>query len=318
MNLDYVYMLIFISAFGFLYRRFLDKYDNEELHNYDKIKKYLLNESSIAKSKKPILWIHVPYELNSRSWESFYSRSNTNLNLPFVNLTIQSIINKCSDSFKICLIDDKSFNNLIPGWNVDLNRIGSPIKEKIRYLAGLKLLFNYGGIYVPKSFLCFKDLIDTHDNNLSNHDAYIFENINKIHTNNQLNFSPDPNFIGCKRNSNTIETLIHDVEIIISKDQTDESYFLGELNKYCNKYVSNNSMKLVDGKKIGVKDKNNEPILIDTLFSERFNGFCNQMIGLNIDEAELLKRTHYNWFCKLSQDEIMKCNNTLGNLFRTM
>ena len=37
MNLDYVYMLIFISAFGFLYRRFLDKYDNEELQNYEKI-----------------------------------------------------------------------------------------------------------------------------------------------------------------------------------------------------------------------------------------------------------------------------------------
>ena len=102
MNLDYIYMLIFIMVIAFFYRRFLDKYDNEELQNYEKIKKYLLNDSSIAKSKKPILWIHIPYELNSRSWESFYSRTSTNLNLPFINLCIQSIIDKCGKSFKIC------------------------------------------------------------------------------------------------------------------------------------------------------------------------------------------------------------------------
>ena len=39
MNLDYVSMLIIIMVLGFLYRRFMDKYDNEELQNYEKIKK---------------------------------------------------------------------------------------------------------------------------------------------------------------------------------------------------------------------------------------------------------------------------------------
>lgn len=316
MNLDYIYMLIIIMVLGFLYRRFLDKYDNEEIENYEKIKKYLLNDSSIAKSKKPVLWIHIPYELNSRSWESFYSRTNTNVNLPFINLTIQSIIDKCGQSFKICLIDDKSFNNLIPGWNVELNRVGSPIKEKIRYLAALKLIHNFGGIFVPKSFLCFNDLINIHENNLLNHDSYVFENINKIHTNNQLQFFPDSKFIGCKKNSNTIEALIKDIEILISNDQTDESYFLGELNKYCYKYITTNHMKLVDGKNIGVKDKNNKPVLIETLFSQRYNNFCKNMIGLHIDETELLKRTNFNWFCKLSKDEVKNCDNTLGNLFK--
>lgn len=318
MNLDYIYMLIIIMVLGFLYRRFLEKYDNEELNNYEKIKKYLLNDSSIAKTKKPILWIHIPYELNSRSWDSFYSRSNDNLNLPFVNLTIQSIINKCGNSFKICLIDDKSFNNLIPGWNVDLNRVGSPIKEKIRYLAALKLLFNYGGLYLPKSFLCLKNLLELHNNNLKEYDSYIFENINKIHTNNQLPFFPDPNFIGAKKNSETIESYIRDIEILISKDQSDESYFLGEMNKYCYKYINSGLMKLVDGKYIGIKDKNNDPILLETLFSKRFNNFCGKMIGLNIPETDLLKRTNYNWFCKLDKYEVINCDNILGNLFRTI
>ena len=316
MNLDYIYMLIFIMVIGFFYRRFLDKYDNEELQNYEKIKKYLLNDSSIAKSKKPILWIHIPYELNSRSWESFYSRTSTNLNLPFINLCIQSIIDKCGKSFKICLIDDKSFNNLIPGWNVDLNRVGSPIKEKIRYLAFLKLLHNYGGILVPKSFLCLENLIDTHNNSLINYDSYIFENISKIHTNNNLSFFPDPKFMGCSKNSETIEAYIRDVEVLISNDQTDESYFLGELNKYSFKYVNSNNMKLIDGKTIGIKDKDNNPILIETLFSKNYNNFCRKMIGVYIDDSELLKRTHYNWFCNLSKEDVISCDNTLGDLFR--
>ena len=36
MNLDYVSMLIIIMVLGFLYRRFMDKYDNEEdVHRYN-------------------------------------------------------------------------------------------------------------------------------------------------------------------------------------------------------------------------------------------------------------------------------------------
>ena len=75
-------------------------------------------------------------------------------------------------------------------------------------------------------------------------------------------------------------------------------------------------MKLVDGKNIGVKDKNNNQILLDTLFSKNYNNFCNLMFGIYIDDEELLKRTHYNWFCKLNKNGIANCDNTIGNLFR--
>ena len=48
----------------------------------------------LAQSKKPIVWIHIPYEINSRSWDSFYSRNSENLNQPYLYLTIESIINR--------------------------------------------------------------------------------------------------------------------------------------------------------------------------------------------------------------------------------
>ena len=35
-----------------------------------------------------------------------------------------------------------------------------------------------------------------------------------------------------------------------------------------------------------------------------------------INDSELLKRTHYNWFCNLSKEDVITCDNTLGDLFR--
>ena len=55
----------------------LDNTDNEE---HDLIKKYILNDSPLYGYKKPKLWIHSKYEINSRNWNSFQSRNNTDLN----------------------------------------------------------------------------------------------------------------------------------------------------------------------------------------------------------------------------------------------
>jgi hypothetical protein len=123
--------------------------------NYDAIKKYLLNESDLAKSKKPIMWIHVPYEYNSRSWSSFGSRSNCDLNQPYLYLTVKSIIKHCDNSFHICIIDDKTFGKIIPGWNINMSFLAEPILGYVRQMAIAKLIHSYGGMSVPISFLCF-------------------------------------------------------------------------------------------------------------------------------------------------------------------
>ena len=48
----------------------------------------------------------------------FHSRNTNNLNQPYLHLTIQSIIDHCSNDFHICLIDDDSFSKLIPEWDI--------------------------------------------------------------------------------------------------------------------------------------------------------------------------------------------------------
>jgi len=157
-----LFILLFILiVVGFLYRRFEDKRIKEEQGDtYEAIQKYLLDGVTLGKSKKPILWIHVPYEYNSRQWLSFGSRSSFDLNQPYLYLTVRSIIKHCDESFTICIIDDASFKRLIPGWNVNMTSISDPILSNMRMLGMMKLLHIYGGMFCPLSFVCLKDLND--------------------------------------------------------------------------------------------------------------------------------------------------------------
>ena len=69
---NYLMYFILLTAAGILYERYNNKFNHfDEVKQYELIKKYLLNESSLASSKKPILWIHSKHEVNARNWKVF-------------------------------------------------------------------------------------------------------------------------------------------------------------------------------------------------------------------------------------------------------
>ena len=127
------------------------------------IQDYLLNESPLYGYNRPKLWIHSKYEINARKWKDFYSRNTTDLNQQYLHLTIKSIINHCGDDFNICLIDDESFNKLLPLWDVHVSSMAEPVKSQYRELGMARLLQVYGGMVVPNSFLCIKNLKKLYD-----------------------------------------------------------------------------------------------------------------------------------------------------------
>ena len=61
--------------------------EDEEMRQYELVRKYLVTDSSLAKSKLPILWIYVDYSVNARDWPSFFSRNTIDLNQPYMLLT---------------------------------------------------------------------------------------------------------------------------------------------------------------------------------------------------------------------------------------
>ena len=135
-------------------------YNNDEKKtDYDLIRLYLLNHSPMYGHNKPKLWIHTKYDLNARKWLSFQSRNSHQLNQPYLFMTIQTIVNMCGNDFHICLIDDDTFAKLIPGWDHDMQIMQEPVRSHMRQQGLMTLLYYYGGMVVPDSFLCMRTLL---------------------------------------------------------------------------------------------------------------------------------------------------------------
>lgn len=306
---NYVLFFSVITAFGVLYNRWEYKYLEKENNNMNyNIKKYLLNRQVISDYdlfSKPFIWIHVDNELNSRNWESFNSRSSRELNKPYIVYTIKSIIKKCDKTFNICLVDDNSFEKLIDGWSIDLTKIDVTMRNKVRTLAMCKLLYLYGGINVPPSFLCNKNLKDLYYKNVNSHGIFSCEKLDTTAYNTQTRFLPDYNFIGCKRNNSHMLEFTKFLEISISNDYTSESYFVDSYNKYLSNMVNDGHLSLVDGKLIGIKDSSNEVVTVDKLFDTKYVEFVDDFYGIYIPDETITKRTNYNWFLKINLKDLL-------------
>jgi hypothetical protein len=296
-----------------LHNRYEEKEQREhKQEDYDSIQKYLLDEKSLAASKKPILWIHVPHEYNSRKWSSFGSRSSFELNQPYLHLCAKSIIDKCDSSFTICIVDDASFKKLIPGWSIDLSKIGAPIINNMRQLALMNLLSLYGGLICPLSFLCFKDLIGLYKRGTRNGKIFVCETTNKNNTNYQ--FYPSITFCGAPRSAaDTVRKTIDFIQRTSSNDYTADLEFHGKFDRWINKQIDNGLVDLIDGIEIGVKRVDETPIRLDDLMSNNYLNLYEDGYGILIPADELLKRTKYEWF---TVDKHVEHSNTiLGNYF---
>lgn len=314
MNLNLVYLILLFLVVGFFYSRYENKRVREQEGDYrDAIQNYLLDDVALMKSKKPILWLHVPYEYNSRHWLSFGSRSSFELNQPYLHLTVRTIIAKCDKSFTICIIDDKSFDKLIPGWSINMSFTSSPISEKVRQLACMKLLHRYGGMFCPISFVCFKDLMGMYEKGTSNNKMFVCENIDKNVTSQSYDFYPDLNFCGAPRENSTVASLIEFMQRTISKDFTQASIFLGEFNRWLKKKSTEGQVNIINGMDVGVKGANNKPIRIEDLMSNNYLDLYPQAYGIWIPANEILNRRQFEWFSRLSEKQVLHTDTIIGN-----
>ena len=151
-----VTLVLVASLFGRKYFDWIHR--SKEDDDYELVRKYLLNESTLHGDSRPKIWIHSEHEINARKWKNFMSRNTTDVNQPYLYLTIQSIIQHCGEDFHICLIDDDSFEKILPTWDVDLKSMPENIKTKYRNIALLQVLHKYGGVIMPDSLLCLKSL----------------------------------------------------------------------------------------------------------------------------------------------------------------
>jgi hypothetical protein len=312
-NYNYIYSLLILIGSNVLYSMYKKKNVKEEYReDYEIVKKYLLNDSSLAKSKKPIIWIHNTYDINARHWLSFGSRNTAELNQPYLYLTIKSIIDKCGEDFNVCLIDDTSFTNILPGWTIDLNQIGDPLRLKIRELALAKVLYYYGGLLLPSSFICMKSLNDIYDACSATERMCVGEFINRNVTSTDDIYAPSNKLMACNKGCPVMKSYMNYLEIITSKDFTEGSIFMGTISKWFNKEILAGNIMLLSSDKIGTKDANGKTVAIERLMENGYINFSDDIVGIYIPVDDLIKRFKYNWFARCSVQQVLDSDTIIG------
>ena len=287
----------------------------DEIRNQKYIQKYLLNEGTVL-SGKPMMWIHRENEINARHWPSFGSRNTTDLNQPYIHLCVKSLIRKCGDSFNICLIDDNSFKKLIPSWNISLEGLADPIKSHMRTLALSKLIYYYGGIIMPNSVCAVRDMLPMYNEGVLQYGCFVGELVNRTSTSVNTNFFPSGKIIGCKKNCGIIRDFIKYLETMSLDDYTEESDFLGESNRWLYQQCVTKKMRQIDGKYFGVKTIDGKPIYVDHLLSKGRIDYDDRVLYcIYIPSDEILKRTNYQWFARMSEPQVLMGGMILSKYF---
>lgn len=304
-----IFLLLVVA---YLYDRYKQK--ENELEYYENqaiVQKYLLNKD--FNGDKPFLWIPLIHELNSRQWITNNSRTSFNLNQPYLESTVQSIIKYCSKDFNICILDDDSYGKLLPNWSIVLTEVPEPIRNKMRKLVWLKILEEYGGLFVPPSFLCIETLKPIYDQCSP---LVSVEEINRGSSSEYTVFTPSFSFMGSKPNCKIVKDSIQRFEHLVSQEYTSESEFWNQWTRWCEEMKFKGYMTVIDGEYIGIK-KDNREITVEEMLSER-NGyelFKQTKYGILIPQNQILKRTAYEWFSRMSIDQITKSHLALAKYF---
>lgn len=275
---------------------------------------------------KPMLWIHVEREWNARSWRHFFERGSNDINQPYLYLTMKSIADHCGDHFNIAIIDDDSFSNLLPNWNVDMSRVGDPVKTHIRKLAIAQLLHKHGGLNVPPSTICTHSLAPMHTHGISkgrtmylgqfpNNDQYRFGNDpqnmeQKTHTG---RFKVDTAIMGCTPNSPSMLRLVKFLEMLQSADHSSEPEFLDKTNTFCNELVEHDLAHIVDGRMIGTRTKKNKVVTVHELMGSTYIDFdISSLHCIYVPHKEILAMPKYSWLAYMNVTDVLRSDTIIG------
>ena len=294
----FVYVFIVVLFSVLMYKYYKKKYDNNVMEfkkeNVD-IDIYFFSELYLKKSKNRKLWVHIPFEKNSREWESFGSRSSHKLNLAYMSLCIKSIIDWCGQSYDIIIYDDTNIPVLLPETKVDLMKLSGSLLDKYRELCKLQILHMYGGVMVPPSLFLRKNIKEIDNPKM----WFVCETYNDDNVS-YSNLTHSTELMGSNADNVELNKYIQIYANELKKDFVENYNF--DMN-----YFKQNNIPYIDGKLIGTKTRYNDKITIEDLMSNKKIILDKQHVGLYIPHEQLMKRRLYNWYCKLSEEEVLKC-----------
>jgi len=296
MNAIILYLIIFVALFSlFNYKYMKEKWEEQMRQNRSEtldIDIFFYKPLTFTKLQKRKVWIYIPFESNARLWDSFSERRSTRMNLSYMNLCIKSIVDCCAEKYDIVVFSDSDFEDLLK-LPVDHTKLSGALLENYRNICLMKILYEYGGVIVPPS-LYLKDSVEKLDNP---YQWYVSEMVNSDNVSNQKML---PSSKLCGSNAKNPELLMY----IQHLEKQDRSVLE---SPFCENYFVSKQVPVVDGGLIGTKNKSG-PILLEDLMSDQVLDLPDNNIGLYMPSELLKKRLQYQWFCKMSESQVIECN----------
>lgn len=265
---------------------------------------------------KPKIFIHVPYEKNSRNWESFGSRTSEDLNLSIVYLCIKSIIEHCGYKYDIILFDNNNIQEILEKYNLHdecSNREHQTLNNiQLKYWQSYckaKILYHFGGTMMSPYFYFNKCPSSKFLKSNALHGLY-YVNEGLKNTNEQLVASMDHYMVSNKHNSDLNVYLSYLKELCLGDHIADAS-------KYDKVYKHLEKLNLYDPRDFCITNKNNEPIFYDDWLSanKELNLLPSHFaVYINVDLHK--QQTKNGWFLKMNPQQIMDSNTIIGQYLK--
>ena len=98
----------------------------------------------------------------------------------------------------------------------------------------------------------------------------------------------------------------------VRTDHTRSFEITDEIGTCCNKLISEGKCGRVNAELIGVRDKNGSKVQVEELLGSTHIDFTSHTYGVLIPSDDILNRTSYQWFARLSGKQVLTSNTIIG------
>jgi hypothetical protein len=273
-------------------------------------------------SKLPVIWIYLNNsDVNSRSWYDFMGRSSRVINLPFLNLCYETIVEHTKKYYRVEVISGlPDLAGRLGGWEALPEPLRNPeafVKEPELNWIRAAVLAKFGGLWVSPSTLWIRDFKPLPK------DKVVFFGMNVGETYATKTSAPALDIIWSPKPEHPVwveweESVRNRLNSRIggAEFRHDE---LADFENTLKKYPE--EMEVVRLPEISRKGPNRRRIELEDLITTTGSTHASfdipaDAVYLPIPLDELLQREKFSWFLRMSEDQILSSDMVISHLFR--
>ena len=259
------------------------------------------NNIVLQSLKREKIWIHIPFERNSRVWDDFGSRSSHDLNIAYVYLCLKNVIDKCGLMYDVIIYDDSNIPDILEEDCEcdDVDKLSGVLLEKFREISKCKIINKYGGVQIP----CSLFIKECPTNLFKVKELTVCELPNEGLNKSLKEYVISNKYIGSRKNNPLLAEYIKHLKAL--------DYSVENTKFKVDEYLKENA-KILCPSFFGNMDVRGKPIYIEQMFQNSHVELRENHIGVYLNLDEVMKRSHYQWFLKMSMEQVLESNTFIG------